>query len=943
MTYHRRIAVLVISVGLVATSFGGAVASAGATRAVGDRDGAVKVERDGSDGVALVHGRDGLGIDRPAASRDDVKGAARGYVVEHGPAFGLSASSVGPLSVERSATGQVVRGRQHIEGLPVYGGEVVASLDNDQNLLSISAETTEPPAQLAFHTPRLLARKVAVATVADAHQYPRRGLTASAGSRWVYDPALVGEAVVAAGARPVWRFAVTGPGVHDTVLIDAARGGVALRVSEITEISRRVCDRDNQTDWVSVPACTATLAVRSEGTGETGQTEVDAAYTTIGRASDLYASLGRDLGASIGTGPYGAKVLEAWVRWCTTGESCPMDNAFWDGARMVLGEGYAGADDVVAHELTHGVVDRTSQLVYLHQSGAINESLADIMGEIVDQRSQVGDDDSAWLIGEDAPGGAIRSLSSPTLFGQPDRMSSPDYGTGDAAQDSGEVHHNSGIGNKAAFLISQGGTFNGVTVAGVDAGDSNLTKTATLYHEVMVRLTSGAEYDDLARTLASTCAELAAATVAGFTSEDCASVEAAIAATELLEQPVSGAAPEVSNQCPPGQTRTRLFRDGDHVANSWTTSGRGYTTSGDLGSLWTPWPSQFGAPTYTHDGTGSWFGVDPDPHAYGDASVLTLRPTDAIPVPVEGNTYLHFHHAHLLEWYPATETSPARYQDGAQVNIWIRNPDNTTMTLNRAPLDWVNGPDKQINSVNPWTAFGGDSHGWGSSRLELSALGGNTVYPQWRISADGATGFLGWYVDDIEIYNCRDEPPSSVRDVEAVGTTTGANLAWTEPETAGAGITGYRVTRSDGLVTDHPASARSATYATLPATPVTGFEIAPLGSNGEPGPSVSATVTRTKLNTATNRARVKRYRDVLVTAALTSASTGAPVAGKAVTFQRRRIGKTTWSDAFVRSTQSDGNASARFRMDRSYEFRVHFGGSTGWVGSKGPSRKVTVY
>ena len=57
---------------------------------------------------------------------------------------------------------------------------------------------------------------------------------------------------------------------------------------------------------------------------------------------------------------------------------------------MFYGAGYAGADDVVGHEMTHGVIDRSSDLFYWGQSGAINESMADIMGEIVDHRNTPG-------------------------------------------------------------------------------------------------------------------------------------------------------------------------------------------------------------------------------------------------------------------------------------------------------------------------------------------------------------------------------------------------------------------------------------------------------------------------------------------------------------------------------------------------------------------------
>ena len=63
-----------------------------------------------------------------------------------------------------------------------------------------------------------------------------------------------------------------------------------------------MCDRRNQAVSSTVPACTPALAVRGETTGATGQAQVDAAFTNVGRASDLYASVGRDLGETIGVG-----------------------------------------------------------------------------------------------------------------------------------------------------------------------------------------------------------------------------------------------------------------------------------------------------------------------------------------------------------------------------------------------------------------------------------------------------------------------------------------------------------------------------------------------------------------------------------------------------------------------------------------------------------------
>ncbi len=126
------------------------------------------------------------------------------------------------------------------------------------------------------------------------------------------------------------------------------------------------------------------------------------------------------------------------------------NNAFWDGNQTAYSAGFA-TKDVVAHEWTHGVTQYTADLIYAYQSGALNESMSDIFGAMVDR------DD--WLMGEETPIGVIRSLADPTIYGDPGRVSDRqfycDYG------DNGGVHTNSGVPNHAAYLASMGGTYNG--------------------------------------------------------------------------------------------------------------------------------------------------------------------------------------------------------------------------------------------------------------------------------------------------------------------------------------------------------------------------------------------------------------------------------------------------------------------------------------------------
>jgi Zn-dependent metalloprotease len=152
------------------------------------------------------------------------------------------------------------------------------------------------------------------------------------------------------------------------------------------------------------------------------------------------------------------------------------NNAFWDGQEMVFGDGdglvftdFTGSLDVIGHELAHGVTEYTAALEYHGQSGALNESMSDAFGSMIKQwhlRQTAADAD--WLIGPDVftPGveaDALRSMKAPGTaydnkdFGkdpQPDHMDRyvklPDTDEGD----NGGVHINSGIPNKAFFLVA---------------------------------------------------------------------------------------------------------------------------------------------------------------------------------------------------------------------------------------------------------------------------------------------------------------------------------------------------------------------------------------------------------------------------------------------------------------------------------------------------------
>jgi thermolysin len=164
-------------------------------------------------------------------------------------------------------------------------------------------------------------------------------------------------------------------------------------------------------------------------------------------------------------------------------------NAFYAGnGLMVYGEGLpdflvdregrswnyvAGALDVVAHELTHGVTDYSSKLIYQGESGALNESFSDMMGTSVEfffQPAGSGPLKADYLIGEDVvtPGG-LRSMQNPNAYGDPTHYSQRYTGSAD----NGGVHTNSGISNNAFYLSIEGGTnpVSGIRVSGVGAAN----------------------------------------------------------------------------------------------------------------------------------------------------------------------------------------------------------------------------------------------------------------------------------------------------------------------------------------------------------------------------------------------------------------------------------------------------------------------------------------
>ena len=174
-------------------------------------------------------------------------------------------------------------------------------------------------------------------------------------------------------------------------------------------------------------------------------------------------------------------------------------NGRWDGQRITLGMCDVSSTtddltplDIVGHEFTHGVVGATAGLEYKDESGALNESFADIFGEIVEHYT-LGDLD--WLVAGDR--GAFRSLSNPSDYNDPDTYKGDNWYDGD--DDNGGVHTNSGVQNYWFYLLCEGGS--GIN----DDGDVykvkgiGINKARRIVYEALLLLNPQDEYMDARR------------------------------------------------------------------------------------------------------------------------------------------------------------------------------------------------------------------------------------------------------------------------------------------------------------------------------------------------------------------------------------------------------------------------------------------------------------
>lgn len=689
--------------------------------------GRVTVTRSPVTGLASFVSAEPARVIRDAgAAASSASERALAFVDSYGAAFGLAgraAVAVSGASAPDEVGLEHVRLRQLAGGVPVTGGELTLHLDRD-GVRAVLAHTAVVPRGLA--TEPEIPASAAVEAARDALEKragARPGLTFETPRLEVLSRALLDRATYP--PRLAWRVEARGAGARELVWIDAASGARLLGFSQVAHARQRQVHTAN--GGASLPG----TLVRSEGQAATGDDDVDRAYDYSGTFYDYFAAtFGRDSYDGAGA------PLVTTVHYCPTGKTCPpYGDASWNGTEVFFTEGYAQADDVVAHELTHALIDSTANLFSYMQSGALAEAFADIFGETVDQWNGVGSDTVGvrWEIGEDIPDvGAIRDMADPTSLGDPGKLSDPQFKCESPGGDQGGIHTNALVPDHAFQLLVDGGTYNGVTVTGL-----GLTKAAHIEYRALTRyLVSASDFADAASALAQSCADLVGG-VTGITAGDCTQVANAAAAVQLANPwPCAPPQPVVPAYCPGGQFLDQIFYDTFEFTTSST-----WASQALLGSAAWVAGGNIYDDSFATSGTHNLWGIDGKTQSDSVAKMTT-----SVHVPA-GTTRMQFNHS----W---------GFESALDGGVLEHSTDGGTTWFDTLPLYAAGAAYNGTisggfgNPLGNRAGFTGDSWGYTATQLDLSPLAGFDVRFRFRIGTDLGGSDVGWFVDDVRIYQC---------------------------------------------------------------------------------------------------------------------------------------------------------------------------------------------
>ncbi|MER5276624.1 M4 family metallopeptidase [Streptomyces sp. NPDC002809] len=418
--------------------------------------------------------------------------AARAHLKAHEDTYKVPVSELATVKTTKDGKQSSVRFQQKHDGVPVFGAEYAVqtqAADGGQQVTSATGTlytdltvSTTPTVSEATAKRRMFSLDRGLSAVRDART-EAHGLSVLPDAR---------------GGRLAWHFTVTGgeangSPVRQEVYVDARVGGIALSYNNIDAADASPAEGtgvrvdggevklnvDKGTDGAyTLVDSTRAMYPRTGGQirtydaqrksyslvaggpvtddiplGTSASDRFDGANTTSGavdahlNAGKVYEYYKEQIGRDGVDGKGGT--IYSVVNVASNGKDYA--NAFWDGSKMVYGHmdgvPLSVGLDVVGHEMTHGVTEHSAGLVYLNQSGALNEAISDYFGNAMETADKgiAMSDPTSGLIGEYLCNGtkpleecALRDLND-------GRSAQKDYQPITLDIDNGGVHYNSTI------------------------------------------------------------------------------------------------------------------------------------------------------------------------------------------------------------------------------------------------------------------------------------------------------------------------------------------------------------------------------------------------------------------------------------------------------------------------------------------------------------------
>ncbi len=399
--------------------------------------------------------------------------------------------------------------QQTIDNIPVYDGIIAVHIQHVDEIYAASGVVvTKQPATLSTQINREKAEMIALNQARKDN--PHLNLKVANDNEYLLNLQALGLSNNGTTYHVLAVLITTSnkpPDFATRYFIDLTSGKIVYQENQVETLLARNISNCNNSDNCVVS--------RTEGQPPSMNTDVNKLYDIFGQVYQFYLNnFNRD---SIDN--KGATLFGYVNRADIAGFPCP-NSAYVDGGIELC----AGMDvlDIVTHELTHAVTHYTAGLIYSYQSGALNESNSDIFATGIDHNWSIGAD--VHIAGVKTP---FRYLNDPTLTGQPDKLFSPLYICD--TQDSGGVHSNEGVMNKAFYLMTEGGSFNGCQIDGIGSASYQIQYRALTHY-----LIPSANFSDMYIDMLLACNDLY-----GGYSNTCVNVEKALQATEMDQQPVN--------------------------------------------------------------------------------------------------------------------------------------------------------------------------------------------------------------------------------------------------------------------------------------------------------------------------------------------------------------------------------------------------------------------